>query len=373
MSEMAQKKTLPVKDWLESETVKGRLLEAEGNKEHVDKFISAVLVETSREPKLQACTKTSIMQCCLDSLNFGLIPNKQTGHAWLIPYNNSYKGDDGKWHKRLECTLQIGYRGYVQIFGENGYSLDVETVTQREMHNKCFKEVRGTSAKIIHEPIREGVRDRENIVLGYAIAKKKGMEPTSIVMTKEEVEEIAFSDRSDAWLGKKRQTDYGEMFKKTLLRRLAKIVPISRLNILSDYEAERDGELKDVTPEEGAVFAEEEPKHKTALMYQNAPEEPIEPPQSDEKDSPAPTLPDEWDGLSVSLYGAVTPYPEYKGDMMKFIYLLQEEMAVADTGEKRQALFDENRALMNALVKADLGEYVTELSNAVYELENQNG
>jgi len=215
-----------VATYLKQESVKTRLSQALGAKANIDEFLSNVLVEIGKSPALQACTIDSILQCAIDSANFGLIPNKQLGHAYLIPYAK-------------ECTLQIGYKGYIKKFAENGMTIDAEIVTKREVAEERFKETRGSSPYIFHEPIREGVRTKTDIALVYAIGKKAGVADTIAVMSLEEV--IAVSKtKGSVWKSTERDTDYGQMCLKTVIRRLSKLVGIDVVTRMSSYEGEKE-------------------------------------------------------------------------------------------------------------------------------------
>lgn len=247
------KKTRTIKQWLQTESFQERLEMAVGDERMVEKYVSSVLLEVARNPQLEHCTPASIMECVIDSANYGLIPNKLAGQAWLIPYNNSYNVD-GEWIKRLECTLQIGYKGYINKFAENGWVVEVELVTINEMKQERFQEVRGSNPGIEHRPIRdETIKVRDNIALGYAVARSNGMPSIYAVMTRKEIESAVKYEKAHAkgaWKAQDRETDYGEMCKKTVVRRLAKSCPISIVNEISSYEGEQEERiLKDVTPE----------------------------------------------------------------------------------------------------------------------------
>jgi recombination protein RecT len=250
------------------------LFDSIGDEKLVSKFKACVAMEITTTPALQKCTPSSIIKSAFVSANLGLMINKNLGHAWLIPYTKSEK-IDGEWVKKSECQLQIGYKGYISKFEENKYSIEVEVVTQKELDDGCFKEVRGTNPKIEHSPIRDGeMRVAENIALAYAIAFKSGRKPIMAVMTKEEMMEAAMTEYYDVKQKKKvkglkgvwrdqdnlRATDFAEMCKKTVIRRLAKSVPVNITNHMISFEAERDIEMADVTP------IDEDPKDITTNM-----------------------------------------------------------------------------------------------------------
>lgn len=272
MNEIVKKEPTPlanrIVERLSEENNRDLLIKAVGDEKMLDKFLANVAMEISATDALKKCTPNSLIQSAIQAANLGLMVNKSLGHAWLIPYQRSFKGDDGQWQKVSECQLQIGYKGYVSKFEENGYSIEVELVTTRELEQGNFKEIRGTNPKIEHSPIRDDeMRVFENIALAYAVAFKTGRKPIIAVMTKKEILEAAKTEYRDPKLKKKvqgwkgvwndqdnmRSTDFGEMCKKTVIRRLSKSVPVNITNHMLSFEGERDEVMKDVSPIEESV------------------------------------------------------------------------------------------------------------------------
>lgn len=265
VSESAEKKPLTIMQQLKSSNFKERIQQALGKKGNAEEFLSNVLMEIAKNSKLQDCTVDSVLQCIIDSANLNLTPNKQLGHAYLIPYENSYQ-ENGQWKKRMECQLQIGYKGYIKKFGEFNMNVEVELVTKGEVETGMFEEIRGSESYIKHRPIRKGLRTEDNIELAYAIGKCEGRKDIIVVMSLEEIMESAKSKAYDkeerkmvnklkgAWVNNERETDFGEMCKKTLIRRLSKLTDIDVVNYMSSYEGERDEKIKDITPKNNELL-----------------------------------------------------------------------------------------------------------------------
>lgn len=252
------KTKLTIIDRLNEQTIKNEIAKAlVASKINPDEFLNNMLFDIQRNPALMECTLESILECAKDAAAFGLVPNKQLGHAYLVPYNNY---DRRTKQTRKECTLQIGYKGYLKKLAEYGASIEVETVTIEEVEAGKFEEIRGSETKIIHKPIRKGMRTRENIALAYAIIKAPNVQDVVTVMTIEEIEEIAKVEVWDQAQGKKvtkqkgvwastdRATDFGEMAKKTVIRRAIKVSNIDIVQKMNSYEGENEGRiLKNVT------------------------------------------------------------------------------------------------------------------------------
>lgn len=234
--------------YFKKDSVKNRIANALSSKVNIDEFMSNLLIEINKNPDLKECTTESIFQCALDSANFGLVPNKQLGHVWLIPYK---KWDPDKEIYIKEAQLQIGYKGYIKKLFENNIVIETELVTHNEVEKGFFQETRGSTSKIIHNPIRTGIRDKNSIALVYAIARKVNMPDIIEVMSIEEIQEAAKTEVYDkntkkrykslkgSWLSL-RITDFGEMCKKTVIKRLQKRCGVNVAQQMVAYEGEID-------------------------------------------------------------------------------------------------------------------------------------
>jgi len=168
-----------------------------------DRFARVCLTALTRTPKLAECTQASLFRCLLDLAATGLEPDGRRAH--LIPY--------GK-----ECTLIIDYKGLVELIRRSGEvtSLRAETVCAADK----FEWVNG---EIKHQV--DWRQDRGEVQAVYAVAIMRSGETQSATMTKAEVEAIRKRSRagqSGPWV-----SDWSEMAKKTAVRRLSKMLPLS--------------------------------------------------------------------------------------------------------------------------------------------------
>jgi len=74
---------------------------------NADEFVRAAELALIQSPSLQGCSENSILLCIYRSCQIGLKVNTPEGHAYLIPF----KG---------ECTLQVGYKGYIELAARSG-------------------------------------------------------------------------------------------------------------------------------------------------------------------------------------------------------------------------------------------------------------
>lgn len=225
----------------------------------VQKFIATFCLEVQKNPKLAQCD--NLIEVARDVANFGLIIGGLAQQSHLIPFEKKKKVGNEWVTESTKAQLIIGYRGYIAKLEEAGYTVEAEIVTEEEVNSGCFQEVRGSEPKIIHNPIRKGIRTRENIALAYCIIKGKDTNPVISVLSKEEMEEIGKTEKwnsdtkkkerslSNVWLGEQRSTDTGQQYIKTVIRNAVKRVNLRIANEMSAYEGQRDAEImRDITP-----------------------------------------------------------------------------------------------------------------------------
>jgi len=188
-----------------------------------DRFARVALTALTRNPKLQDCTRESLLRCLMDCSALGIEPDGRRAH--LIPYKD-------------QCTLIIDYKGLIELVRRSGdvAAIRAETVCE----NDGFDWENGTITHRI-----DWRKSRGEVQAVYAEAKLASGETQTAVMTKDEVEGIRKRSRagtSGPWV-----SDWGEMAKKTALRRLIKLLPLS-VEIADAVERDDDRVERDVTP-----------------------------------------------------------------------------------------------------------------------------
>lgn len=175
----------------------------------IERLTSLAFLAVRKTPALANCTVTSIVAACLDAARLGLEPDGVQGA--IIPYKGS-------------AAFQPMYRGLIALCHRDGTIDTIEAFAARE--GDTFEVVMGTSPGIVHRPNMRGT-GTEKVIAYYAIAHLNGRMQFE-VMLPWEIERIkarspsASSGRSTPW-----DTDYDEMAKKTVLKRLMKKLPSS--------------------------------------------------------------------------------------------------------------------------------------------------
>jgi len=177
-----------------------------------ERLIRIACAAASREPKLLLCTPASVLSAVMTAAQLGLEPGV-LGMSYLVPFNNRKTG-------KMECQFIPGYRGLVDIARRTGMLIDIDADVVYEGDGWKYK--KGLERVLEHCPKMTGHRGK--IICAYAIAHLKDGGVQITVMTLDEVDAIRARSKSSSgpW-----DTDYAEMAKKTVLKRLAKLLPAS--------------------------------------------------------------------------------------------------------------------------------------------------
>jgi len=175
-----------------------------------DRVMRLALNQAQRNPKLLECDPKTVLGALMTCTQIGLEPDDASGRAYLIPYKD-------------RCTLVIGYKGLMELAHR---SEKVEAIEARVVREDDVFEVRlGTEPSIKHIPSLGSDRP---LVAVYAVACLAGGRRQFEVMARSEVESIrqrssaVKSGRGGPW-----DTDYDEMARKTVTRKLCKYLPSS--------------------------------------------------------------------------------------------------------------------------------------------------
>lgn len=198
-----------------------KVLPREMSLERVFRIVSSACVAV---PRLKECTPASMLGAVMTSLQLGLEPAGPLGHAYLVPFQRSKKVGD-EWQRWYEVQLILGYRGLVKLARDSG---EVATVEARCVHaNDLFRLEYGLHPALEHTPTING--DPGKLIAVYAIARFTGGSGGDVqfeVMSAAQVEGIRNRSKVKSEQGPW-TTDYEEMARKTVVRRLAKMLPLS--------------------------------------------------------------------------------------------------------------------------------------------------
>lgn len=168
----------------------------------------------STTPGLLDATPRSLLGATFQCAQLGLEPGL-IGMAYLIPFRNTKAGT-------TEVQFIPGYRGLLSLARRSG---EISTIQAHCVYEEdVFLYRYGLDPRLDHTPSEKP--DRGPMRYVYAVCRLKDGGAQFDVMTKAEVD--AHRDRySRAAKTGPWQTEYPEMAKKTVLRRLCKLLPAS--------------------------------------------------------------------------------------------------------------------------------------------------
>lgn len=177
-----------------------------------ERMIRIALTELRKTPKLQECEPMSFVASIMLASQLGLEPGV-LGACYLIPFFNNKTG-------KLECTFMPGYRGFLDLARRSG---QINSLVSRGVYeNDEFSYELGLKENIIHKPC---LTNKGELIAVYAVALLKDGGHQFEIMSVNEIEKIRATSKSKdsgPWI-----TNFDEMAKKTVVRRLFKWLPCS--------------------------------------------------------------------------------------------------------------------------------------------------
>lgn len=120
--------------FLDKEGMRKRFNELLG--ERTPQFMSSIVSLVNADLNLQKAfyqSPMTVIQSALKAATFDLPIDPSLGYAYIVPFNNSYKDENGNWKKRMEATFVLGYKGMEQLCLRTGaYSRVPDAVDVRE-------------------------------------------------------------------------------------------------------------------------------------------------------------------------------------------------------------------------------------------------
>jgi recombination protein RecT len=171
-------------------------------------------------PRLGEANPASFLGALMTCAQLGLEPGP-LGHAYLVPFKNHKRGCRDR--RSCDCVVEVtfipGYRGLVDLARRSGQVSNVQARVVREAD--VFDYEFGLEPKLTHRP--QG--STSDVSYAYAVLKLKDGAADFDVMDLPEI--AAIRKRSKASDDGPWATDFAEMAKKTVLRRLMKTAPMS--------------------------------------------------------------------------------------------------------------------------------------------------
>lgn len=187
----------------------------------IDRLLKVAQIAATTTPALAKCDVPSLVGAIGQCAQMGLEPNTVLGHAYLVPFNTKRK--DGEGNERWVNSVQviIGYKGLIDLARRSGQIVSI--AAHEVCENDHFELVYGLDEKLNHTP---AMGDRGAVVGFYAVAKLKDGGYSFEFMSVHQVQEIMRATQSKGKYGPWAD-HFTEMGRKTVIRRLAKYLPLS--------------------------------------------------------------------------------------------------------------------------------------------------
>ena len=201
----------------------------------VERMTRIALTEIRKNKELLDCEQSSFLGAIIQCAQLGLEPGNVLGHVYLIPYRQKEK-------KVVQIIL--GYRGMLELARRSGRLI---SITAHSVYPCDEFEVEfGLNPSLTHRPNFAERKPNDKPEFVYAVAKLRDGGIQFDVMHITEIErhrERGGQRKFSPWV-----TDYEEMAKKTVVRRLFKMLPTSielseALSIEEKQISDSDGEL----------------------------------------------------------------------------------------------------------------------------------
>jgi recombination protein RecT len=195
-----------------------------------ERMVKIAVVAASRNPALLQCDPLSLLRALMEASQLGLEPFTGLQQAYIIPFRNHKTGQH-------EAQFIPSYRGLIDLARRSGNIVSIEAHLVYE--HDTFEVEMGLNPKLRHVPFFEGSRGKIKLVYAVAILKDGGQQFE--VMSKSDVDEVKATSKSannGPWV-----SHYGEMCRKTCVKRLVKYLPMSvelAKAITKDNAAEHD-------------------------------------------------------------------------------------------------------------------------------------
>lgn len=205
-----------------------------GDEKKAMKFLSSVMGTVQKIPKLLECEPTSVINSFMTMAQLGLMPSDVSGEAYVLPYGG-------------KAQFQLGYQGIVTL----AYGAGVQAIRSDVIRaNDLFTYENG---QINHKiDIMKSNSERGEIIGAYAIATVNGIEIAKAMNIKDIVEigkkfSKSFSTDFSPWNEKNDPERW--MFKKTVLKQLAKMLPKNEKLFVAISEDNKDSRISEVKDE----------------------------------------------------------------------------------------------------------------------------
>lgn len=203
-----------------------------GDPQQARKFLSSVMSDVQRTPKLLECRPVTIINSYMTMAGLGLMPSGISGEAYVLPYKN--KGV-------MEAQFQLGYQGLVTLL----YRAGARSITSEIVYEKDPFSFKNGVLEHSPDPFED---DRGAAKGAYVIVELQAGGKVTKVMSKKKILEIgkkfskSFGTDYTPWNEKNDPELW--MWKKTVLKQAAKLMPKNETVFKAIAEDNKDSNIE---------------------------------------------------------------------------------------------------------------------------------
>ncbi|MBQ2384317.1 MAG: recombinase RecT [Oscillospiraceae bacterium] len=221
---------------LDGEKLRSRFNDLLGKR--APQFVSSLVSMVNADQNLQKAffeSPMSVIQSALKAAAFDLPIDQSLGYAYIVPFNNSYRDENGEWRKRMEASFILGWKGMNQLALRTGAYKTINVIDIREGELKRYDRL--TEEVELDFIEDEDVRESKPVIgyVGY-YRLVNGAEKT-IYMTVKQIEAHEKKFRKGKSMGWGWQNDWDAMARKTVYRKL-----IGKWGVMNiEYQSAQEG------------------------------------------------------------------------------------------------------------------------------------
>ena len=208
---MSSENQVSVKNYFAKDGVQKKFQELLGKRSTA--FITSVMQVVNSNNLLIKATPESVYNASAMAAVLDLPINNNLGFAWIVPYNEKFKDEQGNWQTKCVAQFQLGWKGFVQLANRSGQYKAINVIEVYENQFKSFN-------RLTEELDADFTQIGAGVVVGFVAYFKliNGFEKTCYWSTEEVKTHGAkfsktFAHQNSVW-----KTDFNAMAKKTVLK-----------------------------------------------------------------------------------------------------------------------------------------------------------
>ena len=263
---MNNKLQISTKALFERDDVKQKFKELLGKR--ATSFITSVLQITAQNQLLAKADPVSIYQSAAVAATLDLPLNQNLGFAYIVPYNQKYKDENGVWQTKQVAQFQMGYKGFIQLAQRSGQF--------KSIYSSAIYEGQLINANPLDGYEFDFSKRTSDKIIGYAARFKllNGFEATWFM----DIEQLkkhggkyskTFNNDKGLW-----NTDFEGMANKTVIKLLlSKFAPLSvdmQKAVITDQAVVNDATSDDVTYIDNEATVIDKESERVTLLIKDA-------------------------------------------------------------------------------------------------------